>query len=157
MVCWLACPIRSRPHRRQTSKRISTLIVRIVTNPLGAADTSALHLNIDAPMDRHYGICKSPVAVGSRQRRSTLRHLSGPTRRLDLAIPYGKRGSGHRDARIRSQRYPCRGCGNASRLDRFAARRVLMHETVAAGRGRFTVTFAQGVRPMKSVCNVLLC
>ena len=33
-------------------------------NPSGAADTSALHLNLDAPVDRHYGICKSPVAVG---------------------------------------------------------------------------------------------
>jgi uncharacterized repeat protein (TIGR03806 family) len=33
-------------------------------NPAGAADTSALHLNIDAPVDRNYGICKTPVAVG---------------------------------------------------------------------------------------------
>jgi uncharacterized repeat protein (TIGR03806 family) len=33
-------------------------------NPAGAADTSALHLNIDAPLDRLYGICKTPVAVG---------------------------------------------------------------------------------------------
>jgi uncharacterized repeat protein (TIGR03806 family) len=33
-------------------------------NPAGAADTSALHLNIDAPLDRLYGICKPPVAVG---------------------------------------------------------------------------------------------
>ena len=33
-------------------------------NPSGAADTSALHLNIDAPLDRLYGICKPPVAVG---------------------------------------------------------------------------------------------
>lgn len=33
-------------------------------NPSGAADTSALHLNIDAPLDRLYGICKTPVAVG---------------------------------------------------------------------------------------------
>jgi uncharacterized repeat protein (TIGR03806 family) len=33
-------------------------------NPAGAADTSGLHLNIDAPLDRHYGICKPPVAVG---------------------------------------------------------------------------------------------
>ena len=33
-------------------------------NPLGAADTSALHLNIDAPVDRLYGVCKTPVAVG---------------------------------------------------------------------------------------------
>ena len=33
-------------------------------NPAGAADTSALHLNLDAPVDRLYGICKSPVAVG---------------------------------------------------------------------------------------------
>jgi len=33
-------------------------------NPKGAADTSALHLNIDAPLDRLYGICKTPVAVG---------------------------------------------------------------------------------------------
>ena len=33
-------------------------------NPRGAADTSALHLNIDAPVDRLYGICKPPVAVG---------------------------------------------------------------------------------------------
>jgi len=33
-------------------------------NPTGAADTSALHLDIDAPMSRLYGICKPPVAVG---------------------------------------------------------------------------------------------
>ena len=33
-------------------------------NPVGAADTSALHLNIEAPVDRHYGVCKTPVAVG---------------------------------------------------------------------------------------------
>jgi uncharacterized repeat protein (TIGR03806 family) len=33
-------------------------------NPQGAADTSALHLNIDAPVDRLYGVCKTPVAVG---------------------------------------------------------------------------------------------
>jgi uncharacterized repeat protein (TIGR03806 family) len=33
-------------------------------NPSGAADTSALHLNIDAPLNRLYGICKPPVAVG---------------------------------------------------------------------------------------------
>lgn len=33
-------------------------------NPSGAADTSALHLNVDAPLDRLYGICKPPVAVG---------------------------------------------------------------------------------------------
>lgn len=33
-------------------------------NPAGAADTSALHLNIDAPVDRLYGVCKTPVAVG---------------------------------------------------------------------------------------------
>jgi uncharacterized repeat protein (TIGR03806 family) len=33
-------------------------------NPTGAADTSALHLNIDAPVDRNFGICKTPVAVG---------------------------------------------------------------------------------------------
>lgn len=33
-------------------------------NPAGAADTSALHLNIAAPVDRHYGVCKTPVAVG---------------------------------------------------------------------------------------------
>jgi len=33
-------------------------------NPDGAADTSALHLNIDAAVDRHYGVCKTPVAVG---------------------------------------------------------------------------------------------
>jgi uncharacterized repeat protein (TIGR03806 family) len=33
-------------------------------NPAGAADTSALHLNIDAPVDRHYGVCKTPIAVG---------------------------------------------------------------------------------------------
>lgn len=33
-------------------------------NPAGAADTSALHLNMEAPIDRHYGVCKSPVAVG---------------------------------------------------------------------------------------------
>ena len=33
-------------------------------NPKGAADTSALHLNIESPVDRHFGVCKSPVAVG---------------------------------------------------------------------------------------------
>jgi uncharacterized repeat protein (TIGR03806 family) len=33
-------------------------------NPVGAADTSALHLNIEAPVDRHLGVCKTPVAVG---------------------------------------------------------------------------------------------
>lgn len=33
-------------------------------NAAGAADTSALHLNIEAPIDRMYGICKTPVAVG---------------------------------------------------------------------------------------------
>ncbi len=33
-------------------------------NPNGAADTSALNLNIDAELDRHFGICKPPVAVG---------------------------------------------------------------------------------------------
>ena len=33
-------------------------------NAKGAADTSALHLNKDAPLDRHYGFCKPPVAVG---------------------------------------------------------------------------------------------
>lgn len=33
-------------------------------NPTGAADTSALHLGIDAPVDRRYGVCKTPVAVG---------------------------------------------------------------------------------------------
>lgn len=33
-------------------------------NPAGAADTSALHLNLEAPVDRLFGICKTPVAVG---------------------------------------------------------------------------------------------
>ena len=33
-------------------------------NPDGAADTSGLHLNYDAPVDRNFGICKSPTAVG---------------------------------------------------------------------------------------------
>lgn len=33
-------------------------------NARGAADTSALHLDIDAPVDRFYGVCKTPVAVG---------------------------------------------------------------------------------------------
>jgi uncharacterized repeat protein (TIGR03806 family) len=33
-------------------------------NRHGAADTSALNLDIDAPLDRHFGICKPPVAVG---------------------------------------------------------------------------------------------
>lgn len=33
-------------------------------NPAGAADTSALHLNVDAPLDRKFGVCKTPVAVG---------------------------------------------------------------------------------------------
>lgn len=33
-------------------------------NARGAADTSALHLDLEAPMGRHFGICKTPVAVG---------------------------------------------------------------------------------------------
>jgi len=33
-------------------------------NPAGAADTSALNLDFDAPVDRSYGVCKPPVAVG---------------------------------------------------------------------------------------------
>lgn len=33
-------------------------------NPMGAADTSALNLNIEAQVDRRFGICKPPVAVG---------------------------------------------------------------------------------------------
>lgn len=33
-------------------------------NATGAADTSGLYLNIEAPVDRAYGICKPPVAVG---------------------------------------------------------------------------------------------
>jgi uncharacterized repeat protein (TIGR03806 family) len=33
-------------------------------NSAGAADTSGLHLNIEAPVDRNFGICKSPTAVG---------------------------------------------------------------------------------------------
>ena len=33
-------------------------------NASGAADTSGLHLDIDAPYDRNLGICKPPVAVG---------------------------------------------------------------------------------------------
>jgi hypothetical protein len=33
-------------------------------NLVGPADTSALHLDIDAPIDAHYGVCKTPVAVG---------------------------------------------------------------------------------------------
>jgi uncharacterized repeat protein (TIGR03806 family) len=33
-------------------------------NPVGPADTSALNLEIDAPVDRRYGVCKTPVAVG---------------------------------------------------------------------------------------------
>ena len=33
-------------------------------NAAGAADTSALHLNVEAPVDRRYGVCKTPVAVG---------------------------------------------------------------------------------------------
>ena len=33
-------------------------------NAAGAADTSALHLNLEAPVDRLYGVCKTPVAVG---------------------------------------------------------------------------------------------
>lgn len=33
-------------------------------NAAGAADTSALHLNRSAAVDRHYGVCKTPVAVG---------------------------------------------------------------------------------------------
>jgi uncharacterized repeat protein (TIGR03806 family) len=33
-------------------------------NPNGAADTSALNLNIEAEVNRNFGICKPPVAVG---------------------------------------------------------------------------------------------
>ncbi len=33
-------------------------------NATGSADTSGLYLNIEAPVDRAYGICKPPVAVG---------------------------------------------------------------------------------------------
>ncbi len=33
-------------------------------NPKGAADTSALNLNIEAAVNRQFGICKTPVAVG---------------------------------------------------------------------------------------------
>ncbi len=33
-------------------------------NERGPADTSALDLSFDAPVDRRYGICKPPVAVG---------------------------------------------------------------------------------------------
>ncbi len=33
-------------------------------NPDGSADTSALHLDADAPLDRRFGLCKPPVAVG---------------------------------------------------------------------------------------------
>ena len=33
-------------------------------NAAGAADTSGLHLNVEAPLDRNFGICKSPTAVG---------------------------------------------------------------------------------------------
>ncbi|MFQ5549431.1 MAG: hypothetical protein ACE5FV_14145, partial [Woeseia sp.] len=33
-------------------------------NPEGAADTSALNLNLEAEVDRRFGICKPPVAVG---------------------------------------------------------------------------------------------
>ena len=33
-------------------------------NEQGAADTSALNLNIEADLDRNFGICKPPVAVG---------------------------------------------------------------------------------------------
>jgi len=33
-------------------------------NSAGAADTSGLHLNIEAPLDRNFGLCKSPTAVG---------------------------------------------------------------------------------------------
>lgn len=33
-------------------------------NEAGAADTSALHLSIDDAVDVHYGVCKTPVAVG---------------------------------------------------------------------------------------------
>ena len=33
-------------------------------NANGAADTSALDLALESPIDRNYGICKPPVAVG---------------------------------------------------------------------------------------------
>lgn len=33
-------------------------------NSVGAADTSGLNLELDTPVDRDYGVCKPPVAVG---------------------------------------------------------------------------------------------
>ncbi|WP_421790154.1 SO2930 family diheme c-type cytochrome [Hyphobacterium sp.] len=33
-------------------------------NPVGPADTSGLHLNIDAPEDPNLGLCKPPIAAG---------------------------------------------------------------------------------------------
>jgi uncharacterized repeat protein (TIGR03806 family) len=33
-------------------------------NPEGAADTSALNLDLESTVDRRYGVCKPPVAVG---------------------------------------------------------------------------------------------
>jgi uncharacterized repeat protein (TIGR03806 family) len=33
-------------------------------NPQGAADTSALNLNLASEVDRKFGVCKPPVAVG---------------------------------------------------------------------------------------------
>jgi hypothetical protein len=33
-------------------------------NPNGAADTSALNLDLESGVDRRFGICKPPVAVG---------------------------------------------------------------------------------------------
>jgi len=74
-------------------------------NAAGAADTSALHLNIDAPVDRHYGVCKTPVAVGrgSGDRPYDI-YQAG---RLDFDISYAAFRSRDRDARTWQERGAC--------------------------------------------------
>ena len=49
-----ACAGRTRAARRSTPGN----------NSSGAADTSGLHLDVGAPVDQNFGICKSPTAVG---------------------------------------------------------------------------------------------
>ncbi|HEX7813490.1 SO2930 family diheme c-type cytochrome [Dyella sp.] len=55
-------------------------------NPEGAANTTALTLDISAPEDRHLGLCKPPVAAG----RGTGDHLFDivPGKPEDSIVPY---------------------------------------------------------------------
>ena len=56
----------NRDHETTTDLARSYLDVNCAHchNPLGAADTSALNLDIDAEVNRDFGVCKPPVAVG---------------------------------------------------------------------------------------------